>query len=97
MHRVKPLRRLRSIPVPLRPDLEISGTVDMLPATSKEALENNIKNLNDIPGVEGVSHDGVQHFIDVCRKYFPDAFRTRDRFHIIDDLLKVLQKARRKA
>jgi len=78
-------------------DLETGDTIDVLPATNQDELEKFIRRQDDISQVTGISSDGAQHFIDFARKNFPHAVRTRDRFHIITDLLEALQRTRREA
>ncbi len=70
-------------------DLRTSTPVDLLPDREKATVE---KWLRDHPGAKIVSRDRSATYAEAIRAGAPDAVHVADRFHLLKNLMEVLEK-----
>ena len=70
-------------------DLKTSTPVDLLPDREKATVE---KWLKDHPGAKIVSRDRSAGYAEAIRVGAPDAIHVADRFHLLKNLMEVLEK-----
>jgi len=70
-------------------DLKTSTPVDLLPNREKETVE---KWLKDHPGAKIVSRDRSAVYAEAIREGAPEAVHVADRFHLLKNMMEVLEK-----
>jgi transposase len=70
-------------------DLERQQVVDLLPDRKPETLANW---LSEHPGIEIISRDRGQEFIDGIALGAPQVIQVADRFHLLQNLLEVVER-----
>lgn len=70
-------------------DLEKRQPVDLLPDRSADTLANW---LQEHPGVEIISRDRANEYIEGASRGAPDAIQVADRFHLLQNVREMLQR-----
>ena len=70
-------------------DLERQQVVDLLPDRKPETLANWLR---EHPGVEIISRDRGQEYIDGIAQGAPQVIQVADRFHLLQNLLEVVER-----